>query len=40
MHAIRAALAAAILAALPLPALAQAPAAPALVAQYGDWASM
>lgn len=37
MHAIRTALAAAILAALPLPALAQAPAGPALVAQYGDW---
>ena len=37
MHAIRTALAAAILAALALPALAQAPAGPALVAQYGDW---
>lgn len=37
MQAIRAALAAAMLAALPLPALAQAPAGPALIAQYGDW---
>jgi invasion protein IalB len=37
MHAIRAALAAAILANFALPALAQAPAGPALVAQYGDW---
>ncbi len=37
MHAIRAGLTAAILAALALSALAQAPAGPALVAQYGDW---
>ncbi len=37
MHAIRTALAAAILATFALPALAQAPAGPALVAQYGDW---
>lgn len=37
MHAIRTGLAAAILAALALPALAQAPAGPALIAQYGDW---
>ena len=37
MHTIRAGLTAAILTALALPALAQAPAGPALVAQYGDW---
>ena len=37
MHAIRTALAAAILTALAQPALAQAPAGPALIAQYGDW---
>lgn len=37
MHAIRTALAAAIVAALAQPTLAQAPAGPALIAQYGDW---
>ncbi len=37
MHAIRAGITAAILVALTLPAPAQAPAGPALIAQYGDW---